>query len=175
MKKVLLSLMFLLQVGVLANDNSCSYANDNICDDGGEGSSFAMCSLGTDLNDCGFRGDRRGDRGSQACKQRLSELQFEYQEDSQRWQKEKIVLQDEVRRLQRQLNRRDSDRRDRRNLQCVDTNLYGKWARGGGCSVYGCFYAGGGCNVYGCWSTGGKCNVYGCIKQAPKTSKACFD
>jgi|GEM_PF-5269862 hypothetical protein len=39
--------------------NTCSYANDGECDDGGVGSQYSACSIGTDCNDCGARGDRR--------------------------------------------------------------------------------------------------------------------
>ena len=35
-------------------DNSCSYAFDNVCDDGGLGSSYDDCSVGSDCHDCGF-------------------------------------------------------------------------------------------------------------------------
>lgn len=36
-------------------DNSCDTAFDNECDDGGAGSLFATCSLGSDCSDCGPR------------------------------------------------------------------------------------------------------------------------
>lgn len=36
-------------------DDSCSYAGDADCDDGGPGSEFNACSPGTDLTDCGSR------------------------------------------------------------------------------------------------------------------------
>ena len=35
--------------------NTCEYAFDGECDDGGEGSLYSLCSLGTDCNDCGSR------------------------------------------------------------------------------------------------------------------------
>ena len=35
--------------------NTCQFANDNECDDGGEDSTFDGCQLGTDCNDCGTR------------------------------------------------------------------------------------------------------------------------
>lgn len=35
--------------------NSCSTARDGECDDGGPGSLYALCSLGSDCNDCGPR------------------------------------------------------------------------------------------------------------------------
>ena len=35
--------------------NSCEFANDGECDDGGEGADFDECSLGTDCGDCGPR------------------------------------------------------------------------------------------------------------------------
>jgi hypothetical protein len=38
-----------------ACNNSCQFANDDACDDGGPGSSFSVCNLGTDCNDCGPR------------------------------------------------------------------------------------------------------------------------
>ena len=33
-------------------DDSCFYANDTVCDDGGIGAEFALCELGTDCVDC---------------------------------------------------------------------------------------------------------------------------
>ena len=36
--------------------NTCSTAHDNECDDGGPGSLYSICALGTDCNDCGPRG-----------------------------------------------------------------------------------------------------------------------
>lgn len=35
--------------------NTCEFANDGTCDDGGTGSSFDICLLGTDCADCGAR------------------------------------------------------------------------------------------------------------------------
>lgn len=35
--------------------NTCSYHGDGDCDDGGDGSSYSLCSLGTDCDDCGTR------------------------------------------------------------------------------------------------------------------------
>lgn len=35
--------------------NSCQYASDGDCDDGGTGSSYSLCSYGTDCADCGTR------------------------------------------------------------------------------------------------------------------------
>ena len=35
--------------------DSCYYASDSSCDDGGVGSQFAYCALGTDCSDCGIR------------------------------------------------------------------------------------------------------------------------
>ncbi|MFK7986977.1 MAG: hypothetical protein AB8I08_13210 [Sandaracinaceae bacterium] len=40
--------------------DTCRYANDGECDDGGPGASYAACALGTDCGDCGPRsGDTR--------------------------------------------------------------------------------------------------------------------
>ncbi|MFN3202708.1 MAG: hypothetical protein ACE366_30230 [Bradymonadia bacterium] len=36
-------------------NNSCFTANDEVCDDGGEGSNFDVCPMGTDCADCGPR------------------------------------------------------------------------------------------------------------------------
>lgn len=36
-------------------DNSCDHADDGVCDDGGPGSSYSVCSCGTDCADCGSR------------------------------------------------------------------------------------------------------------------------
>ena len=38
-----------------ACDDACGYAHDGMCDDGGAGSAFAVCALGTDCADCGAR------------------------------------------------------------------------------------------------------------------------
>lgn len=38
-----------------ACDNSCEYAGDGQCDDGGLGSAHPFCQLGTDCDDCGVR------------------------------------------------------------------------------------------------------------------------
>lgn len=42
-------------------DNSCSYAGDGFCDDGGFEAEYGVCSLGTDCSDCGVRYDYDGD------------------------------------------------------------------------------------------------------------------
>eukprot|EP00324_Dicrateria_rotunda_P006288 CAMPEP_0206158282 /NCGR_PEP_ID=MMETSP1474-20131121/4691_1 /ASSEMBLY_ACC=CAM_ASM_001110 /TAXON_ID=97495 /ORGANISM="Imantonia sp., Strain RCC918" /LENGTH=198 /DNA_ID=CAMNT_0053558259 /DNA_START=156 /DNA_END=749 /DNA_ORIENTATION=+ len=39
--------------------NTCFHAGDSVCDDGGLGSEFSACSLGTDCDDCGTRGRGR--------------------------------------------------------------------------------------------------------------------
>jgi len=41
--------------GGRACTNTCQWAGDGECDDGGPGSTFAACSLGTDCQDCGPR------------------------------------------------------------------------------------------------------------------------
>ena len=38
-------------------EESCRFSSDGICDDGGEGSAFAACEIGTDCVDCGPRLD----------------------------------------------------------------------------------------------------------------------
>jgi hypothetical protein len=35
--------------------NTCRYAYDGECDDGGPGALFSLCALGSDCNDCGAR------------------------------------------------------------------------------------------------------------------------
>lgn len=35
--------------------NTCEYADDGDCDDGGSGSDYSLCELGTDCADCGPR------------------------------------------------------------------------------------------------------------------------
>lgn len=48
--------------------NTCRFANDGDCDDGGPGSDFSLCSLGTDCNDCGPRSSGGGGGGgSDGC------------------------------------------------------------------------------------------------------------
>lgn len=41
--------------------NTCVYASDDRCDDGGPDASFSLCPLGTDCDDCGPRADVRQD------------------------------------------------------------------------------------------------------------------
>ena len=41
--------------GSAACENTCEYAFDNECDDGGPGSAYSVCALGTDCSDCGSR------------------------------------------------------------------------------------------------------------------------
>ena len=36
-------------------NNTCAYANDGDCDDGGDGSDYSLCEYGSDCNDCGPR------------------------------------------------------------------------------------------------------------------------
>lgn len=36
-------------------ENTCTWANDGVCDDGGPGSEYSVCGLGTDCGDCGAR------------------------------------------------------------------------------------------------------------------------
>ncbi|XP_077867520.1 scavenger receptor cysteine-rich domain-containing protein DMBT1-like [Saccoglossus kowalevskii] len=36
-------------------DNTCIYPSDGLCDDGGDGSDYDLCALGTDCDDCGVR------------------------------------------------------------------------------------------------------------------------
>ncbi len=70
MKKLtslLLGLMFLLALTLTTAcgdddeeeerlcSNTCAFASDGDCDDGGSGSEFNICDLGTDCNDCGAR------------------------------------------------------------------------------------------------------------------------
>lgn len=53
-------LLFTVVFGVSCNrelcDNTCVFANDGECDDGGEGAiKDSHCEYGTDCNDCGVR------------------------------------------------------------------------------------------------------------------------
>ena len=41
--------------GTTVCDNTCIYAGDNVCDDGGTDASFDDCAFGTDCGDCGPR------------------------------------------------------------------------------------------------------------------------
>ena len=47
----------LLQTQAIANDDSCVWPPDGICDDGGIGHAFDVCDCGTDVSDCGVRAD----------------------------------------------------------------------------------------------------------------------
>ena len=42
--------------------NTCGWASDNACDDGGGGASYSLCSYGSDCIDCGPRGISSGRR-----------------------------------------------------------------------------------------------------------------
>ena len=35
--------------------NTCNYASDTDCDDGGMGAEYSSCTVGTDCHDCGDR------------------------------------------------------------------------------------------------------------------------
>eukprot|EP00966_Prymnesium_polylepis_P143062 3302075-Prymnesium_polylepis.1 len=35
-------------------ENTCSYASDGLCDDGGFGAEYSSCPTGTDCTDCGY-------------------------------------------------------------------------------------------------------------------------
>ena len=35
--------------------NTCTYASDSMCDDGGTGTQYTLCAYGTDCQDCGYR------------------------------------------------------------------------------------------------------------------------
>ena len=48
-----LMLLHLATVSGQACSNACSYANDGTCDDGGAGSAYDACPLGSDCADCG--------------------------------------------------------------------------------------------------------------------------
>jgi hypothetical protein len=54
------------------------------------------------------------------------------------------------------------------SLECVDCNINGCFAAGGGCNINGCFAPGGGCNINGCFEPGGGCNINGCFKAGGK-------
>ena len=57
-KLILLSLLLLSGVSPAAGQscsNTCNYASDGDCDDGGPGSEFTQCNLGADCRDCGPR------------------------------------------------------------------------------------------------------------------------
>jgi hypothetical protein len=43
------------QGGTAGCTNTCGTSNDGECDDGGPGSMYSICDLGTDCNDCGAR------------------------------------------------------------------------------------------------------------------------
>lgn len=56
--------------------NTCTFASDGDCDDGGLGSDFSLCDIGTDCADCGSRSggdvppdgeDQPGDSGTGVC------------------------------------------------------------------------------------------------------------
>lgn len=49
--------------GVTCTDD-CDYSGDGVCDDGGPGSEYAACELGTDCTDCGSRGETSGSSAS---------------------------------------------------------------------------------------------------------------
>lgn len=51
----------------------------------------------------------------------------------------------------------------RRQARCVDSNIFGKFARGGGC------------NTFGCWPRGGSCNAFGCSASSECSATHCED
>jgi hypothetical protein len=52
---ILLSFVGLTSCEEQLCDDSCPFANDGVCDDGGSDSIHDVCQLGTDCNDCGER------------------------------------------------------------------------------------------------------------------------
>ena len=65
----------------LVNDNSCASASDSDCDDGGPGSEYSICDVGTDMTDCGTRTSADASAGSssfyhneEACEMATSQL-----------------------------------------------------------------------------------------------------
>ena len=49
------SLVPVLALAQICCEDTCSYPSDSDCDDGGPGSEYGSCSLGTDCTDCGAR------------------------------------------------------------------------------------------------------------------------
>ncbi|TXD37767.1 hypothetical protein FRC98_08755 [Lujinxingia vulgaris] len=47
--------------------DSCQYANDGECDDGGAGAQYDVCTYGTDCGDCGSRDARRSCNSNAEC------------------------------------------------------------------------------------------------------------
>lgn len=47
-------------------DNTCAYAYDGQCDDGGQNSLYSICDCGTDCADCGER--KKGTGPASSCK-----------------------------------------------------------------------------------------------------------
>ncbi|RVU48848.1 hypothetical protein EA187_05310 [Lujinxingia sediminis] len=47
--------------------DSCQYANDGECDDGGPGAAYDVCTYGTDCSDCGSRDGRRNCNSNAEC------------------------------------------------------------------------------------------------------------
>ncbi len=50
-------------------NNTCRYANDGDCDDGGPGSDYDLCDFGSDCTDCGARYAYDGDSGCSVTRQ----------------------------------------------------------------------------------------------------------
>lgn len=50
------------------------------------------------------------------------------------------------------------------NFSCSDSNVFGKFAKGGGCNTFGCYPPGGSCNTFGCTKSG-ECNVFDCPQK----------
>lgn len=48
-------------------NESCATAGNGVCDDGGEGSSFSDCALGSDCADCGMRSSTDAPAGGGTC------------------------------------------------------------------------------------------------------------
>ena len=124
MKSLMILSFTLFTTLTFANNNSCKYSRDNSCDDGGPGSRYAVCGLGTDLDDCGPRGRYRGNRddrgrsrGNKQCQQELSDLEREFNQAESDWNSEKSRLLDRIDNLQGRLSRNDNDRNRRNRLQ----------------------------------------------------------
>lgn len=96
-------------------------------------------------------------------------------EDGRKQREEQERQRREEEKRKREAEERERQEAERRaKLRCIDSNVFGQYAAGGGCNAFGCYWPNGGCNAFGCYYEGGDCGAFGCTKEAAKTKRACY-
>jgi len=109
----------------------------------------------------------------QDCHLQGNSLRCKCQTEDGNWQKSSISLRDCRDSISNQnavltceYGRRPSyDPNNPIMRHCTESNVFGRYPRGGGCNTFGCYPPGGGCNAHGCYAQGGGCNPFGCYPE----------